>query len=178
MNGTDNDLAAGSTISDVLIASGDPAAGGDAWEVYSFLGGSATTGAFAVDRILCSECQVAATTCQSACLRNMATSGYSLGTVRKEYAAGLDKLGFYSDTDLRLRAESPALAPGRPGDVIGARYSGIVRYSQAMEDFDIPREWVQYRATPEQEPNRAILPASLKFLISTGGSTGWLPKAF
>lgn len=146
---------------------------------------------FTTGKNLCSRCDDGGSTCGTLasareCCRNCdngAGNPYThnqtgVNLERLTPALQMESLGIFSASDLRLTPGSKAYSFAEDSDHIGSRYSGIVNYSQAMADAGIPMNWLYYRADGDDEPDRSVIPAALRFLIRSGGSTGRLPKAF
>lgn len=170
-----NNLADGSVMSHNVFNTGPSTDA--AWKVVGILAYSgATGGVTSIDSNICTQCRNGANTCQSACNRNATGAAFSIGTNSRQLDSPVGRLGWYSDTDPRLMPGSIALSDA---SVVGARYSGIVHYSQAMLDAGIPIEWVIYRATSDRVPDATVLPPQLRWLVrGRHGSSGWTPKAF
>lgn len=193
-------LTAGSDISNNLFVTGDNTASSTfkAFPVYLYDGLTSTHDglvgniSFTLGKNLCSQCDIGGSVCGSLgsgaeCCRNCSNgtgNPYTFNQTgqnmeRFSPIRRMESLGIRSVTDTRLVRGSPAYSFTAASDHIGARYSGIVSYSQAMADAGIPESWLYQRGDSDDEPDRDVLPQDLKFLAPTGRySSGWLPRAF
>lgn len=166
---------AGSTLTDWLLVNGDHGPDGtpaDEWATYGVMFGPGTgcSASCVFARILCSTNRQGTTTgTAGTCLRNPG-AGYTI-TQARQLDTYPEALGIRGPDDLRLRKESLAYAAG-PDDVIGARYAGIIAYTSAMENMDIPQEWLVQRAYDDAQPDLTVLPLGLRGLYSNSGGAG------
>lgn len=176
---TIGNLVVGSHVGQNLLMVGDLThdAGADNYEIRPINCSSALTTAPSLTfrENVCSECgtsfacgEVCAYNCNTATLVNVTHEANSVDTSLLSPARRMEAVGTRGITDLRLRRESPAFAVGE-ADPVGSHYAGIISYRQAMQDADIPQDWLFQRATEDMEPDRSVLPPSLRFLIQTGG---------
>lgn len=190
-----HNLATGSAIADNLFVTGDNTASTTLkiFPVYGFDSLADTQGglpggtkSFTFDRNLCSQCDVGANTCGTLvsgreCCRNCSNGAgapYTFnqtGTNLERFspARRMGALGIRSSTDTRLVGDGGlAFAFADDDDHIGARYSGIINFSQSMKDAGLPQDWLFQRATMDDEPDRSVIPEGLRFLYRTGGGGG------
>ena len=85
-------------------------------------------------------------------------------------------LGVLDQDLLTLRRESQNIALS-DSELIGARYAGVLGYTQTMRDMGLDRRLLIYRATGDEEPDPTVLPTYLRtalrdFLIGVSGATG------
>lgn len=192
-------LTAGSDISSNLFVTGDNTASATfkTFPIYLFSGLTSTQDglvgniSFTLGKNLCSQCDIGAGVCGSlvngseCCQQcaNGAGNPYTFNQTgqnmeRFSPIKRMESLGIRSVTDTRLVPGSPAYGFTVASEHIGARYSGIVSYSQAMADAGIPESWLYQRGDDDDEPDASVLPSALRFLVRSGGSRGWLPRAF
>lgn len=193
-------LVPGSEISDNLFITGDTVASSTfkVFPIYLYDGLTdvqdglpAGTKSFTLGKNMCSVCDNAAGVCGALvtgqeCCRNCsngAGSPYTFNQTgqnmeRLTPARTMESLGIASVDDPHLLRGGAPFAFTDGANHVGARYSGIISYSQAMTDFDIPPAWLYYRATDSDVPDASVVPPTLRFLLKSNLANGWIPRKF